>query len=179
MRDVVVLLSKHIDRFVKTHFPEYEEVTTFFFSCNTKDDNNVDPPPPPLYSVVIHVQRHEEHGKGANTSRHLVFPRLAHRSTYFPSCSPLHARDSYIHTRAQTNPPPLFPSSLIHRRHNSNHYQAKGRLLYYFPLSEEESKNAGDDSWIGWHNDSGFLTALAGDMYVNDTTGEKVRHHPT
>jgi isopenicillin N synthase-like dioxygenase len=27
---------------------------------------------------------------------------------------------------------------------------------------------------IGWHNDSGFLTALAGDMYVNHVTGEKV-----
>jgi hypothetical protein len=52
--------------------------------------------------------------------------------------------------------------------------KAKGRLLYYFPLSEEEVKDAGDDSWIGWHNDSGFLTALAGDMYVNDQTGEKV-----
>ncbi len=26
MRDVVVLLSKHIDRFVKSHFPDYEEV---------------------------------------------------------------------------------------------------------------------------------------------------------
>jgi len=30
------------------------------------------------------------------------------------------------------------------------------------------------DSWIGWHNDSGFLTALAGDMYVNDVTGEAI-----
>ena len=31
-----------------------------------------------------------------------------------------------------------------------------------------------EDSWIGWHNDSGFLTALAGDLYVNDETGEEI-----
>merc|ERR1712194_399245 len=28
-----------------------------------------------------------------------------------------------------------------------------------------------NDSWIGWHNDSGFLTALAGDMFLNHETG--------
>lgn len=62
--------------------------------------------------------------------------------------------------------------------------KAKGRLLYYFPLDESTgsaekanirnvstSVNA-EDSWIGWHNDSGFLTALAGDIFVNDETGE-------
>jgi len=38
--------------------------------------------------------------------------------------------------------------------------KAKGRLLYYFPLSEEELKKGQADSWIGWHNDSGFLTSL-------------------
>jgi isopenicillin N synthase-like dioxygenase len=40
----------------------------------------------------------------------------------------------------------------------------KGRLLYYFPLAESEAMS--EDSWIGWHNDSGFLTALAGDLYM-------------
>jgi isopenicillin N synthase-like dioxygenase len=54
--------------------------------------------------------------------------------------------------------------------------KAKGRLLYYFPIS---SKNAAsEDSWIGWHNDSGFLTALAGDFYVNDETGEVLTKPP-
>eukprot|EP00957_Ditylum_brightwellii_P065271 4950814-Ditylum_brightwellii.AAC.1 len=57
--------------------------------------------------------------------------------------------------------------------------KAKGRLLYYFPLDNGEVKddvnNAKDDadiaeySWIGWHNDSGFLTALAGDTKWNLT----------
>jgi isopenicillin N synthase-like dioxygenase len=52
--------------------------------------------------------------------------------------------------------------------------KAKGRLLYYFPLPDEVLASGAADSWIGWHNDSGFLTALAGDMYVNDETGEQI-----
>ena len=53
--------------------------------------------------------------------------------------------------------------------------KAKGRLLYYFPLSAAEiAEGVSEDSWIGWHNDSGFLTALAGDMYVDEATGEQV-----
>ena len=54
--------------------------------------------------------------------------------------------------------------------------KAKGRLLYYFPLPQD--KRPSEDSWIGWHNDSGFLTALAGDMYVNDETGEEILPPP-
>ena len=52
--------------------------------------------------------------------------------------------------------------------------KAKGRLLYYFPIenSEDSFVESLDDSWIGWHNDSGFLTALAGDIYINDESGE-------
>ena len=54
--------------------------------------------------------------------------------------------------------------------------KAKGRLLYYYPLGGDSQDAASaapkEDSWIGWHNDSGFLTALSGDMYVNDETGE-------
>jgi len=49
--------------------------------------------------------------------------------------------------------------------------KSKGRLLYYFPLTDTTCPPR-EDSWIGWHNDSGFLTALAGDMYVDHTTGE-------
>lgn len=56
--------------------------------------------------------------------------------------------------------------------------KAKGRLLYYYPLEEKESNDdskasaAKEDNWIGWHNDSGFLTSLAGDLYIDDTTGQ-------
>jgi len=48
--------------------------------------------------------------------------------------------------------------------------KAKGRLLYYFPMEPKSGEK--QEAWIGWHNDSGFLTALAGDMYVDDETGE-------
>lgn len=59
--------------------------------------------------------------------------------------------------------------------------KAKGRLLYYFPLDGDTQKEddttstpPAEDSWIGWHNDSGFLTALAGDMYVEHDTGRRL-----
>lgn len=62
--------------------------------------------------------------------------------------------------------------------------KVKGRLLYYFPKDEngrdnEKSDKTTDeeeeyDSWIGWHSDSGFLTALAGDIYVDHDTGETI-----
>lgn len=42
--------------------------------------------------------------------------------------------------------------------------KVKGRLLYYYPLSHGQN-DLSEDSWIGWHNDSGFLTCLAGDIY--------------
>ena len=51
--------------------------------------------------------------------------------------------------------------------------KAKGRLLYYYPLEEDdEGDGVKEDSWIGWHNDSGFLTSLAGDLYVDDSNGQ-------
>jgi isopenicillin N synthase-like dioxygenase len=31
---------------------------------------------------------------------------------------------------------------------------------------------------IGWHNDSGFLTALAGDLYVDHETGDRIASCP-
>ena len=43
--------------------------------------------------------------------------------------------------------------------------KSQGGLLYYFPLPETQTQS--EDSWIGWHNDSGFLTALAGDIYMD------------
>lgn len=48
--------------------------------------------------------------------------------------------------------------------------KTKSRLLYYYPL--DGTGNGSFDNWIGWHNDSGFLTSLSGDMYVDDATGQ-------
>jgi len=45
----------------------------------------------------------------------------------------------------------------------------KGRMLYYYP-----TKAVADDGWIGWHNDSGFLTALTSALYFEDDTGKVV-----
>ena len=45
--------------------------------------------------------------------------------------------------------------------------KVKGRLLYYYPTTSET-----EDSWIGWHNDSGFLTALTTGIFVDDDTGK-------
>jgi isopenicillin N synthase-like dioxygenase len=47
--------------------------------------------------------------------------------------------------------------------------KAKGRLLYYYPLEErqlEDVASQSEDSWIGWHNDSGFLTCLSGGIFL-------------
>jgi isopenicillin N synthase-like dioxygenase len=93
--------------------------------------------------------------------------------------------DAYAHSKNPSYSPTTLYDALV------NTEKAKGRLLYYFPLpqssTEEESttqdnddthgvttkrSNATEDSWIGWHNDSGFLTALAGDLYVHGTTGK-------
>lgn len=56
--------------------------------------------------------------------------------------------------------------------------KCKGRLLYYFPPKDAEAGASGatmaEDGWIGWHNDSGFLTALTPDIYVDDATGEVI-----
>jgi isopenicillin N synthase-like dioxygenase len=54
--------------------------------------------------------------------------------------------------------------------------KVKARLLYYFPMTtvEEEATKTKEDSWIAWHNDSGFFTALAGDMYVQHSTGQPI-----
>ena len=48
--------------------------------------------------------------------------------------------------------------------------KVKCRLLYYYP--KDDASKGKSSSWIGWHNDSGFLTALAGDFYIDHTTGK-------
>lgn len=56
--------------------------------------------------------------------------------------------------------------------------KAKGRMLYYYPLTQDDITELKDkpDGWIGWHNDSGFLTALTPDLYFNHETGEVVKN---
>ncbi len=49
--------------------------------------------------------------------------------------------------------------------------KAKARLLYYFPLGDEAQQSAQSDNWIAWHNDSGFLTCLASEIFVEHSTG--------
>jgi isopenicillin N synthase-like dioxygenase len=70
---------------------------------------------------------------------------------------------------------PHYPPNALHTAMVDTE-KAKGRLLYYFPIASSSSEGSGpkEDSWIGWHNDSGFLTALAGDVYVDHTTGEPI-----
>ena len=69
-----------------------------------------------------------------------------------------------------------YPPNLLHDAMRRTD-KAKGRLLYYFPLVESgdgeggERDSVAEDSWIGWHNDSGFLTALVGELYMDDATG--------
>ena len=55
-------------------------------------------------------------------------------------------------------------------------FKVKGRLLYYFPLTDSEAAAAASkpDGWIGWHNDSGFLTALTPDVFFHHSTGERI-----
>jgi len=53
----------------------------------------------------------------------------------------------------------------------SSTIKCKGRLLYYFPVGKRQSGK--EDGWIGWHNDSGFLTALTPDMYL-DASGKEI-----
>lgn len=45
--------------------------------------------------------------------------------------------------------------------------KVKGRLLYYFPTNASQE-------WIGWHNDSGFLTALTSSIFMDDSSGLQV-----
>jgi len=87
--------------------------------------------------------------------------------------------DVYASTCGRTNINSIGTRILM-AKEMANTEKVKGRLLYYFPVDDsqndaatdgQEENNQGQDSWIGWHNDSGFLTALAGDMYVDDDTG--------
>jgi isopenicillin N synthase-like dioxygenase len=54
----------------------------------------------------------------------------------------------------------------------SSTIKCKGRLLYYYPVKKQVARGK-EDGWIGWHNDSGFLTALTPDMYL-DKEGREI-----
>ncbi|MGK3748966.1 MAG: isopenicillin N synthase-like dioxygenase [Bacillariaceae sp.] len=72
--------------------------------------------------------------------------------------------DQYAHSVNKSYPPQSLYKTL------ANTEKVKGRLLYYYPLPGEDRKEATptatEDSWIGWHNDSGFLTCLSGGLWM-------------
>jgi isopenicillin N synthase-like dioxygenase len=71
---------------------------------------------------------------------------------------------------------PSYPTSMLYSAMKDTE-KVKGRLLYYYPLAGGSSKDDSVDSWIGFHNDSGYLTALAGDMYM-DPQGNVLKECP-
>lgn len=72
--------------------------------------------------------------------------------------------DKLVSTRVPSYPADSLSSEMEKTK------KLKGRLLYYYPTN----KVADEDGWIGWHNDSGFLTALSGDLFFDDETGEVI-----
>jgi isopenicillin N synthase-like dioxygenase len=54
--------------------------------------------------------------------------------------------------------------------------KAKSRMLYYYPIPEDKVGGPQTDNWIAWHNDSGFLTCLAGDIFVEHETGRIIEN---
>jgi len=73
--------------------------------------------------------------------------------------------DNYVQSINDSYQPETLFKALV------NTEKVKGRLLYYYPLTGEGEKeqlfnNRSEDSWIGWHNDSGFLTCLSGGLFM-------------
>jgi hypothetical protein len=69
---------------------------------------------------------------------------------------------------------PGYQSGLFYNAMLSS-MKAKARALYYFPISPSASSTSSrGDNWIAWHNDSGFLTCLAGEIFVDHTTGHVI-----
>jgi len=79
----------------------------------------------------------------------------------------------YIDTYAQSQCP-AYPTSMLYNAMKETE-KVKGRLLYYYPLAGSDDS---PDSWIGFHNDSGYLTALAGDIYL-DPDGTLLKECPS
>lgn len=57
-----------------------------------------------------------------------------------------------------------------------NSIKAKSRMLYYYPVPTDKVDGPQSDNWIAWHNDSGFLTCLAGDIFVEHETGRIIEN---
>lgn len=70
--------------------------------------------------------------------------------------------DDYAQSVNESYTPRTLHDALV------NTEKAKGRLLYYYPLAAaaKDDRKDEEDSWIGWHNDSGFLTCLSGGVYM-------------
>lgn len=62
---------------------------------------------------------------------------------------------------------PGYAAGTLERQVRSTR-KIKARGLYYYPMDRHE---AARQDWIGWHNDSGFLTALTGAMFFDEATG--------
>jgi isopenicillin N synthase-like dioxygenase len=72
--------------------------------------------------------------------------------------------DDYAHS---VHPSSYPPTTLYDSLKDTE--KVKGRLLYYYPLQDRQEDNVAaqpEDSWIGWHNDSGFLTCLSGGIFL-------------
>lgn len=81
--------------------------------------------------------------------------------------------DTFVQERISTYPPKFLQQTLDQTQ------KVKGRLLYYYPLpAPKDSGSTAVDSWIGFHNDSGYLTCLAGDMYL-DGEGKALAEAPS
>jgi len=118
MKDVVVLLAKHVDRYIMTKCHDYRP-------------------------ILEQEMKQTEKVKG----------RLLY---YFP----LEAARNHHHARRETN------SNSDDHDHDEGEGEGEGENCT--PVGDTPA----EDSWIGWHNDSGFFTALAGDMYLHHDTGE-------
>jgi isopenicillin N synthase-like dioxygenase len=68
---------------------------------------------------------------------------------------------------------PQYPDSHLHTLLDQAK-RVKGRALHYYPLSEADGES--EDSWIGWHNDSGFLTTLTAAQFYDEATGDKIEN---
>jgi len=75
--------------------------------------------------------------------------------------------DKYVHKLASH-----YPSNKLYNIVKQSK-TCKGRLLHYFPLSQEQQQPSDDQnsisSWCGWHNDHGSLTGLVPAMYITKT----------
>jgi isopenicillin N synthase-like dioxygenase len=80
----------------------------------------------------------------------------------------------HVDALALSTTPNSYDKDLLHSNLKDTD-KVKARLLYYFPMpAGEDQATKKEDSWIAWHNDSGFFTALAGDWYVQHSTGKRI-----